>query len=86
VEPQNRINSLNHLAPAAAVGLSDEEIVRLTDQLLLDEELNIHGPPLLSELACTIPVVAEIVEGLTMEAWQTFYHPYREPSKCCYLP
>jgi len=70
--------------PVAPVGLSDEEIVRITDELLLDEELNVQCPKLLEELASTIPAIAESVEALTREARNIplfFTFIYKHPSK-----
>jgi hypothetical protein len=50
---------------------------------MLREGINTQGFALLLELVSTIPAVAEVMDGLTMDAWQTLYNAsiYYEPSK-----
>jgi hypothetical protein len=49
--------------------LSDDEMVRLSDEWFQDEELNLRFSLLLYELERTIPAVAEIVQELSNEVW-----------------
>jgi len=56
----------------------------MTDELLLDEELNPKCSKLLSELASTIPAIAESVEALSREASNIplfFIFIYKHPSE-----
>lgn len=52
-----------------AAPLSDDEMVRLSDEWLQDKELNLRFSVLLYELVCTIPAVAEVVQELSNEVW-----------------
>jgi hypothetical protein len=52
-----------------AAPLSEDEMVRLSDEWFQDEELNLRFSLLLYELVCAIPAVAEIVQELSNEVW-----------------
>ena len=81
--PHTTITSPTSTTLQALVSLSDEEIVRITDELLLDEELNTQCPKLLEELASTIPAIAESVKALSRAASNIpfFTFIYKHPSK-----
>jgi len=64
--------------------LSNEEIVRVTDKLLQDGELDIECSRILDELASAIPAIAENMERLSREGRDIPFVALvqKEPSEC----
>src|ERR1700743_2200651 len=74
------------VTPKAVVplfSLSNEEIVRVTDELLQNGELDNQSSKTLDKLASTIPAIAESVERLCREARDVSFIAliYKEPSE-----
>jgi hypothetical protein len=63
------------------VALSDDEIVRLSDKWLEDEQITLHFSALYDEFASSIPVVAESVEALSRKAYD-MPHIFPSISNC----
>jgi len=55
------------------VVLSDDEIVRLSDEWLPEKAITLHFSALCDEFASAIPVVAESIEDLSRKAYDMFH-------------
>jgi len=74
----------NSTVSEPTVELSNEEIVRVTNKLLLEGELDLQCCKILEELASSNPAIAENMECLSRESRDLPFIAliYKEPGEC----